>query len=343
MPVYVATLHLLPAYRFDISRMMELSQAAARFAALAHPVRLKLFQTLAREGVAGLPAGALAERAHLPASTLSFHLRELTDSGLLAATRKGRHIHYALRSEAVRELIWFVGEDCCQGRRDLVPAPTSRIEQHLAGEPGERPDAAQHQGPKEAISVLFLCTHNSARSQMAEALLRHLAEHEHGARPFVVRSAGVRPRDIHPCTLKVLKEIGVASEALCSTDLGELLGKVPIDTAIVLCPEAQQDCPEVVPFARHVAYWPFEDPAAVPVAGSSVAGSSLFGASAIGASAPGPQELRRFRAVRDQILARLRSWVLEQAKPKSARARKRTGPRQNKAPGSPRRRKPTTA
>ncbi|MCK5943670.1 MAG: metalloregulator ArsR/SmtB family transcription factor, partial [Planctomycetes bacterium] len=249
-----------------------LSGAARAFGALAHAARLELFRILVREGAGGLPAGELAERAGLPASTLSFHLHELTAAGLLTSDRDGRRIRYAVRPEAMRQLLWFLGEDCCQGRTDLLTSPTGRIEARL------RDDA-------DASTVIaFVCTHNTARSQMAEALLRH-----HGGDRFDVLSAGMRPRPVHPLTLRVLQEIDVPTDGLVAKDLGEVLGKRRIDRAIVLCPQAQEDCPKLVPFARAVEFWPFPDP--TEPAGSSQA------------------QLRRFRAVRDAIETRLGSWL----------------------------------
>jgi len=253
---------------------MELKLAGRVFGALAHAVRLELFRTLAREGKAGLSAGELAERVSLPASTLSFHLHELTAAGLLTSERDGRRIQYSIQPETLQQLIWFLGEDCCQGRAQLLTSPTRRIEQ------------LQAEAPKQRQTVAFVCTHNTARSQMAEALLRHRAGDE-----FVVLSAGMRPRPVHPLTLRVLEEIDVPTDGLIAKDLGELLGKRAIHKAIVLCPEAQQDCPNVVPFAQSVEFWPFPDPTEP-------------------AQSPSAQ-LQRFRTVRDAINARLGTWMLE--------------------------------
>lgn len=252
---------------------MELKHAALAFGALSHPVRLELFRVLAREGPNGLPAGELARQMRMPPSTLSFHLHEMTGVGLLAGVRDGRIVRYRVEAEQLRQLLWFLGEDCCQGRADLVPAPTARIERRL-----------QEAGPGERETVLFLCTHNSARSQMAEALLRARA----GDRLRVL-SAGMRPRAIHPLTLVVLNEIGVPTDDLTPTDLGAVLGKMHVHHAIVLCPEAQEQCPRVVPFAQQTHYWPFPDP-------------SRENATRNG-------QLQLFRAVRDALQARLDDWL----------------------------------
>lgn len=140
-------------------------------------------------------------------------------------------------------------------------------------------------GRKE--SVLFLCTANAARSQMAEHLLRHMAPDR-----FDVFSAGVRPTEVHPLTHRVLNEAGIATNGARSKSAEEFLGKVAIAHAIIVCEKAQRSCPRVYPFALKMHYWPFEDPAAIE-------GSE-------------EDRLRGFRAIRDQIRERIESWLKEE-------------------------------
>lgn len=135
--------------------------------------------------------------------------------------------------------------------------------------------------------VLFLCAHNAARSQMAEALLRH-----HAGDRFEVCSAGLEPTDIHPLTRRVLEEAGIDTGTLRVEGLDTYLAKVPIQYAIVVCERTQAQCPRLYPFAREVLYWPFEDPATFR--GSPEA------------------QLQKFREARDQIEARLLGWLSEQ-------------------------------
>jgi arsenate reductase len=134
--------------------------------------------------------------------------------------------------------------------------------------------------------VLFLCAHNAARSQMAEALLRRQA----GDR-FEVLSAGLEPTEIHPLTLRVLDEIGLGTTPLRAKGLGTYLAKVSVQYAIIVCEKTQAQCPRLYPFAQKTLYWPFEDPAAFH--GSPDA------------------TLRKFREVRDQISERLMAWESE--------------------------------
>ncbi len=105
--------------------------------------------------------------------------------------------------------------------------------------------------------VLFLCTHNSARSQMAEALLR-----EHAGDRFEAYSAGLEPTEVHPLTLHVLGEVGIETASLRAKSTRSFLGKVSIRYPIIVCSKAAEACPRIYPFALQTLYWPFEDPAA---------------------------------------------------------------------------------
>lgn len=132
--------------------------------------------------------------------------------------------------------------------------------------------------------VLFLCTGNSARSQMAEGLLRHLA----GDR-YEVHSAGTEPRGVHPRTIEVMEEIGVDLGRHSSKRVDRFLGE-RFDHVITVCDRAREHCP-VFPGAR-VVHWSFDDPAI----------------------APRDNQLSEFRRVRDEILGRLRLFVAENTK-----------------------------
>lgn len=133
-------------------------------------------------------------------------------------------------------------------------------------------------------TVLFLCTANSARSQMAEALLRELA----GGR-FDAHSAGVEPGVVHPLTREVLEELGIDTGGLRAKPLSEYLGRRRVHQAIVVCESARQRCPSTYPFALRTHFWPFDDPAAVEGSDS--------------------ERRAAFRAVRDAIRARIAAWV----------------------------------
>lgn len=98
-------------------------QAVIRLAALAHEQRLAIFRLLVRKGPTGLPAGALATAVGAGATAASFHLKELERSGLVRSTRQGRNIVYALHVDAVRQLLTYLTEDCCQGHPEMCGEP----------------------------------------------------------------------------------------------------------------------------------------------------------------------------------------------------------------------------
>jgi arsenate reductase (thioredoxin) len=132
--------------------------------------------------------------------------------------------------------------------------------------------------------VLFLCTGNSARSQMAEAFLRSMA----GER-FEVHSAGLEPRGIHPLTRQVMAEKGFDLAGQYAKDVKEYLGKVHFGYLITVCAHAEEHCPRTFLGVSQRMYWEFEDPAAFE-----------------GTEA---EQLEKFRQVRDQIEARLTDWL----------------------------------
>lgn len=136
--------------------------------------------------------------------------------------------------------------------------------------------------------VLFLCTGNSARSQMGEALLR-----KHGGDRFEVYSAGLEPKGIHPYTIRVLNEIGIDIRQQYSKSVNEYLGQVNFGYLITVCQDADAKCPTTFLGVSHRLRWPFEDPAAFDGAEE--------------------EQLAKFREVRDQMEAKIKSWVSEQA------------------------------
>lgn len=138
--------------------------------------------------------------------------------------------------------------------------------------------------PQHKPVVLFLCTGNSARSQMAEAILRAKA----GDR-FEAASAGMEPKGVNPLTLRALAEVGIDTGGLYSKPSGDFLGKVAVRYAVIVCEKANQHCPRIYPFAAQTVYWPFEDPAAF--------------------EGTEEERLAKFREVRDLISARIDEWL----------------------------------
>ena len=94
---------------------METKNALAALAALSQETRLSLFRALVRAGPEGLPAGAIAQAVGTPASTLSFHLKELANAGLISSRQESRFIYYSAAYPVMSELVAFLTEKCCQG------------------------------------------------------------------------------------------------------------------------------------------------------------------------------------------------------------------------------------
>jgi len=108
--------------------------------------------------------------------------------------------------------------------------------------------------PGAPIRVLFVCTGNSARSQMAEAILRHV-----GGLAFDVASAGTEPKGVNPLTVRILAEVGIDISHARSKSVTEFLGQ-EFDYVITVCDQARETCP-VFPGARESIHWGFDDPA----------------------------------------------------------------------------------
>ena len=146
--------------------------------------------------------------------------------------------------------------------------------------------------------VLFLCTGNSARSQMAEALLR-----KHGGSAYEAYSAGLAPKPIHPFTVKVLEEVGNDISGHYSKNVKDYMGRMRFDDAVIVCRRFDEDCPTIYADARAIHRWLFDDPAL--------------------ATGTDEEVLAVFQSTRDQIEARIKLWLaeVEEAKRPEAGAR----------------------
>lgn len=149
--------------------------------------------------------------------------------------------------------------------------------------------AGEQSGGEAPQRVLFLCTHNSSRSQMAEGLLNARA----GGR-YVAESAGTHPREVHPLALRAMAEIGIDISAAAghrAKSLTEFAGQ-KFDLVVTVCDEAAEECP-YFPGARRQVHWGYPDPSA-----------------ATGAE---EERLAVFRQVRDAIAARIDTFLAEGA------------------------------
>lgn len=100
----------------------------ALFAALSHDLRLAVFRLLMSAGPSGLPAGDVAKALDVPPSTLSSHLAQMSQAGLLRSTRRRQQILYAVDVEGTRRLITYLTEDCCGGRPEICGYGTAALQ-----------------------------------------------------------------------------------------------------------------------------------------------------------------------------------------------------------------------
>lgn len=103
---------------------MKTADAIRALAALAQETRIRIFRSLVEQGPEGLPASVLAEKLDLPNATFSFHVKELSQAGLVTARQSGRFIYYSANYLAMNALVAYLTENCCSGNACGVgPAP----------------------------------------------------------------------------------------------------------------------------------------------------------------------------------------------------------------------------
>ncbi len=227
---------------FRISRNMEID-ITSQLAALAHPKRLALFRLLMRRYPHGVPAGEISAALGLKANTASSYLSGLTQVGLISQTRTGTTLRYRANVTTLRGLFDTLLEDCCQNRPDICLQSTPQI----ASPSVEHP-----------LNVLFLCTGNSTRSILAEALLTSIS----GGK-FQAYSAGTNPAEApHPGVLAVLKIKSHSVDGLTSKslDVFQTPNAPEMDFVITVCDQAaNKECPSW-PGHPMNAHWGLRDP-----------------------------------------------------------------------------------
>ncbi len=220
-----------------------------RLATLSHPQRMGVFRLLMRRCPDDVPAGEIADALGLKASTASVYLSALTQAGLISQRREGTRLYYSVSLEAAREVVSGLFFDCCSGRADLCPPEFSDFLSHINAVKGDK------------YNVLFMCTGNSARSIMAETILRDTV----GDR-FRAYSAGTDPRSVlNPVAVELLTSKGHDVSHLRSKNIEEFQrADAPrMDFVFTVCDRAaNEDCP-TWPGHPVSGHWGVPDPARV--------------------------------------------------------------------------------
>ncbi len=215
---------------------MEWGQPPEILGLLSDPLRWQLVGELGRSD---RRVGELVQLVGKPANLVSYHLAELRRAGIVSARRSsadGRDVYY--RAELVR----------C---RDLLGEAGHALHPALSHGPTPSGQGA----PRRTSNLLFLCTGNSARSQIAEAFVEHRS-----AGTVVVRSAGSHPKPLHPNAVRVMAEHGVDIAGRPTKSLTRFAGN-RFDRVVTLCDRVREICPEF-PGTPIVAHWSIADPAA---------------------------------------------------------------------------------
>lgn len=208
-----------------------------------NPLRWRLLTELARSD---RRVGELTALVGQPQNAVSYHLGRLRAGGLVSTRRSSadrRDSYYHLDLTRCGELLAATGAALHPG---LTPGPAT---------PATTPAPAGRRANRARARVLFLCTGNSARSQIAEALLTHAASEWVQA-----ASAGSHPKPLHPNTIQVLHEYGIEDAGRRSKHLSEFTGR-RFDYVITLCDKVRELCPEF-PGGPEAIHWSIPDPAA---------------------------------------------------------------------------------
>jgi protein-tyrosine-phosphatase/DNA-binding transcriptional ArsR family regulator len=201
-----------------------------------HPLRWRLLAELANGDRRVRELTGLLGR---PQNLVSYHLGRLRSAGLVSMRRSsadGRDSYYRLDLGRCSDALAGTGAALHPGLR-LVP-----------------PRASDRAAPTRTVRVLFLCTGNSSRSQMAEALLVHLS---HGA--VFAASAGSRPKAIHPQAIRVMDARGLDLRGKRAKHLDEFTGQ-HFDYVVTVCDHVREVCPEF-PDEPRLMHWSMPDPA----------------------------------------------------------------------------------
>ena len=232
---------------------MEEINVIRSLSALAHEARLRVFRALVVAGHHGLTPSDLVDKLSIAPNTLSFHLKELSNAELVSQERQGRSVLYRAAIPTMNNLLAYLTENCCEGvacmpMQALTPNPLTTVSVNTMTE------------MTKPLNILFLCTHNSARSILAEALLNDMSHLR-----FKAYSASSSPRDNqqpNPLGLHVLQNAGVSTEGLRSKSWDEFAtpDAPQMDLIITVCDNAAGEVCPIWPGHPATAHWGYPDP-----------------------------------------------------------------------------------
>ncbi len=205
---------------------------------LAHDLRWQLLTILAKSDRRVQELVSILQR---PQNLVSYHLRLLRDGDMVKERRSsadGRDIYYSLDLDHLRALYLNSGQALHPALACIDPQKTAAFEMN------------------QPHWVLFLCTHNSARSQLAEGILRATADSNINA-----ASAGSQPGRVHPMAIRAAQTLGIDISQQRSKHMDEFSGQA-FDTVITVCDQVREICP-VFPDDPYQIHWSIPDPASV--------------------------------------------------------------------------------
>ncbi|MCW5874223.1 MAG: ArsR family transcriptional regulator [Anaerolineales bacterium] len=204
---------------------------------LAHPIRWKVVTSLIRSDYSVSELQKLTKKKQ---NLISYHLRKLQRSKMIrpiTSRADARESYYSLDIAILQKAFFAFGDS-------LHPALSPTQENQETAKDGK------------SIRVLFLCTHNSARSQMAEGLMRAKAD-----KNVEVVSAGTEPSRVHPLAISTMKRLNIDISNHDSKSVEQFI-KQKFDYVITVCDSAKESCP-IFPGAPEQIHWSFPDPSAV--------------------------------------------------------------------------------
>jgi arsenate reductase len=214
----------------------------------------------------------ITEKLGLSESTVSRHMAILEKAGLVESRKDGRwryfrHAHAEVPGAAQYAVAWI--RKYIKGTDSRTPAMMEQEQEAVVCENKAR--------------VMFLCSGNSCRSQIAEAFLR-----KYGNASFHAFSSGIKPNGIHPMTVAVMAEVGIDISDQKAKSVLEFIGQMHFGFLITVCSRADEICP-LFPGVSYRLHWPFEDP--------------------VTAECTESERINKFREVRDAIEVKVKQWV----------------------------------